>query len=127
MLPCHLCSIHAMPDDSLVLLLRRQVAYPAAHQVQDHCTVWDALPVQLSHLQPPSEIILWTPRDLLAGNACSAHQGIHICTIPRDTTSALMLLHPSIEAVNHAGRPTMREAPRILHNSKMGENCQGWH
>ena len=126
MLPRHLCSIHAMPDDSLVLLLRRQVADPAAHQVQDHCTVWDALPVQLSHLQPPSEIIIQTPGDLLAENACSAHQGIHICTIPRDTTSALMP-HPSIEAVNHAGLRIMRDAPRILHHSKMGEKCQGWH
>ena len=126
MLPCHLCSVHAMPDDSLVLLLRRQVADPAAHQVQDHCIVWDALPVQLSHLQPPSEIIAFRHHDTFLPEMHA--QRIKAFTSPclGDTTSALTL-HPSIEAVTHAGLPTMREAPRILHHSKMGVKCQGWH
>ena len=47
----HLCCIHAMPNYSLVLLLRRQMADPATHEIQDDCILWDVLAIQLSHLQ----------------------------------------------------------------------------
>ena len=53
----HLSCVHAMADHFLVRLLWGQVADPAAHQIQDHCIIRNALPVQLRHLQASCSVL----------------------------------------------------------------------
>ena len=57
----HLSSVHAMTDHALELLLRRKVADPAAHQIQDGRMLRYALPVQLRHLQGTLTLRLMAP------------------------------------------------------------------